>query len=100
MGHPPALPDLSGMLTFPEVAEIVAAATGRKPPHVSAIHRWRSNGVRGRKLKAQRIGSRWYTRAEWLREFLVEPPPAPERLTTDTAKSVAAMLQKSWGPGQ
>ena len=88
------------MLTFPEVAEIVAAATGRKPPHVSAIHRWRSNGVRGRKLKAQRIGSRWYTRAEWLREFLVEPPPAPERLTTDTAKSVAAMLQKTWGPGQ
>ena len=97
MGRPPALPDLSGMLTFNEVSEIVAAATGRKPPHISAIHRWRSAGVRGRKLKAQRIGSRWYTRSEWLTEFLVEPPAAPERLSTDTAKSVAVMLQKSWG---
>ena len=40
------------------------------PVHVSTIHRWRLNGVRGAKLETQLSGGRRVTTVEALRRFL------------------------------
>jgi hypothetical protein len=90
-----------GMITFREAGEIVAASTGRRAPHISAVHRWRSRGLRGRQLKAQRIGGTWFTRIEWLREFLdVDSAPSTTEQSVEARQAVAAMLGKPWGDEQ
>lgn len=37
---------------------------------VNTLTRWRLNGVRGVKLRCQRIGGRYYTSKQWLDEFV------------------------------
>ncbi|QDV75376.1 DUF1580 domain-containing protein [Botrimarina mediterranea] len=59
------LKDNSGYLTLP-----AASATLPGRPHVATLHRWRTRGVRGVRLRTCLIGGRRYTTREWLREFI------------------------------
>lgn len=48
------------------------------PVHVSTLHRWRSKGIGGVKLEAQKIGGVYYTTKHDLDVFLVninQKPP-------------------------
>lgn len=42
-------------------AEAARSKQFAKRPVLSTLHRWRSPGVRGIRLEAVRMGSRWYT---------------------------------------
>jgi len=39
---------------------------GGKRPHVSAVHRWRQNGLKGVRLEAIQVGGAWHTSIEAL----------------------------------
>ena len=97
MGTPtPAAP--SGLLTLPEVARAIGKATGRKPHHAT-IHRWVQRG----RLKATRVGSRWYVDASDIAD--VVRPPAPNHTRSNSrgvdqaTSAVAAMLGRPYGNG-
>lgn len=49
--------------------------------HVSTLHRWRQPGLRAHKLRCTRIGGRWLTSLDEIREFfdqLSEPSSVPK----------------------
>lgn len=50
-------------LTLSEAADLAGT-------HGNTVHRWRLNGVRGIRLRTQRIGGRHYTCRRWLDEFI------------------------------
>ena len=56
-------------------------------PHINTIRRWVLKGSRGRKLKAQMIGGRWYTTRSALREFLGTPGNHPFPSSTSLTES-------------
>lgn len=50
--------------------QIARYLPGRRKPHKSTIHRWRTRGVRGIRLKTCLVAGRRYTRIGWVKEFL------------------------------
>ncbi len=81
-----------------------------RPVNVSTCYRWMQEGCRGHKLRFLTIGSRRFTKPEWLREFFMalntgpaevsptliapaEPRPAPPtRAEQDTDRRLDAYL--------
>jgi hypothetical protein len=57
-------------LTYMPLNEVAKRLPGH--PHISTIHRWVSDGVRGVRLRSQRIGNRVFTTEEWIDEFIEE----------------------------
>lgn len=43
--------------------------------HVSTLHRWRTQGVRGQRLNATRLGGRWFARMEDIVGLMQGDPP-------------------------
>ena len=41
--------------------------------HLSTLHRWRSRGIRGRRLKARRLGGRWLASWADVEDFCRDP---------------------------
>ena len=48
-----------------------------KPPHLATIRRWIIAGVKGRRLRAARVGAMWYTTREWIEDFMA-PSTTPD----------------------
>ncbi len=67
------------LITFAELARRLATSTGRRRVAVSTIHRWRSPGIRGRKLASVRIGGRWFTTESWFSAFCDSTSPSSEQ---------------------
>jgi hypothetical protein len=64
---PTAIP-ASQYITLADAANLLPKNHGKKV-HVRTIKRWIVNGTRGVRLAGKKIGWKWYTTAEWLREF-------------------------------
>jgi len=62
-------PPLSDLFPLSEVPRRIPKGSSGKPRHLSRIHSWRADGVRGVRLQATRVGGCWYTCEAWLREF-------------------------------
>jgi hypothetical protein len=41
-----------------------------KPVDLHTVQRWIRKGIGGTKLRAQRIGGRWFTSDEWINDFI------------------------------
>jgi hypothetical protein len=63
---------LHGSLTLNEAAVWISKETGCRRPHVSTLLRWILKGVRGSRLPAQRVGSKYWVRPSELAIFLDE----------------------------
>ncbi|MBA3312627.1 MAG: helix-turn-helix domain-containing protein [Planctomycetota bacterium] len=68
--------------------------------HVSTLHRWRLNGVRGHRLRVVRIGGRSYVLRDELERFvaaLSDPPtpPTPKAADADFARRAAVADAKA-----
>jgi hypothetical protein len=57
-------------ITFPEAAKLAVIGAGNLPPHLNTLRRWAQVGLCGIRLRARVRGSRWYTTASAVREFL------------------------------
>lgn len=84
----------STLLTFAAVIAQLNQKYGVRL-HISTLHRWRTTGIRGRRLPAWRVGGRWYTRIEDLAAMMegddpnpIKPPPA-ERAAAAQAQLTA-----------
>ena len=56
------------LITLAEAAEHLPRINGRRI-HVSSLHRWRVNGIRGIRLETRRLGRRVVTSVEALERF-------------------------------
>lgn len=75
------------LITLSEAARLIP---GR--PHASTIWRWRTRGVKGRKLESVTIGGKAYTSREALQRFAVASggtEPEPPTLRTPKARERA-----------
>jgi len=74
---------MSETIIPPELRLELKEAARRVSVHLNTLHRWRLTGVRGVKLRCQRLGGRLYTTARWLDEFVAatngEDAPAVQR---------------------
>ena len=61
------------LLTFPQASREIA---GR--PHVSTIHRWRLNGVRGVRLETVLVGGRRFVSRDALDKFIAQTTAAAD----------------------
>lgn len=68
-------------LTLNEAAAWIATETGCRRPHVSTLLRWILKGVRGERLPARRVGSKYWVHARDLAGFL-DDMNAPARTVT------------------
>lgn len=61
-----------------------ARVTGAPRPHRGTLIRWATRGVRGRRLRAELLGGRWYTSTVEVDEFLRHLTQVPE-MSCDSA---------------
>jgi hypothetical protein len=52
-----------------DAAKWLAAMTGGPRPHAHTVLRWATKGIRGQRLRAERIGGRWFVTPQALAEF-------------------------------
>jgi Protein of unknown function (DUF1580) len=58
-----------GLIPANRLPKILPPLRNDRPVNVSTCYRWMLEGCRGHKLKYATIGSRRFTKPEWLREF-------------------------------
>jgi hypothetical protein len=69
--------------------------------HISTIHRWRTNGVRGVKLDAAMMGGRWVTTVEEIQRFIDRlsnqktGTPSPARVRSESVARARRALASS-----
>ena len=91
--------DGSDYLTLQEAARCVPGVK----PHANTLRRWIVRGVRGLRLRAVHTG-RWYTTAEWVREFLEGRTAARlgwphDAALSERAEIARAAMREKWGIG-
>lgn len=59
-------------------AAYFARKTGAPRPHRATLVRWATRGVRGRRLRAELLGGRWFTSENEVDEFLRHLTQVPE----------------------
>ena len=79
-------------LTFREAAAVIEEMTGRRP-HVNALFRWWSDGLKGIRLKCISAGKPLMTTRVWLTEFF-EDVAAARLARIDAARARAPRLGK------
>jgi hypothetical protein len=57
------------VISLHQAAEKLPPSRSGRPIHVGTLIRWVVRGVKGRRLEAFRVGSRWYTTVESLERF-------------------------------
>lgn len=62
--------------TFSELIGQIEEQFGQRL-HVSTLHRWRTRGIKGRKLAATRLGGRWFGSLADVLGFCSTPNIAP-----------------------
>lgn len=65
-----------------------ARVTGAPRPHRGTLIRWATRGVRGRRLRAELLGGRWYTSEPEVDEFLRHLTQVPEMCCDQAAGDV------------
>ena len=58
----------SELISFGDLAKQLS--TNGRALHVSTIHRWARRGVRGVRLRATRVGGRWFVEPQAFRDFV------------------------------
>jgi hypothetical protein len=56
------------LVSFGDLAKQLS--TNGRALHVSTIHRWARRGVRGVRLRATRVGGRWFVEPQAFRDFI------------------------------
>jgi hypothetical protein len=83
-------------ITMQDSAKLFARITGAPRPHRATMLRWALKGVRGTRLRAERLGGRWYTTPEAVEDFLRLVNTLPDDTTGRTAGPVrAAQVQRA-----
>ena len=72
------------LITLNEAARSLPGGRPGRPLNLSTVFRWVTEGTRGVKLEAVRLGGRWYTTEEALQRFA-------ERLTAAALPGLAAV---------
>ena len=57
------------LVPFRVLAQGLPENRNGRPPHVSTLHRWRSKGVGGIRLRATKVGHAWYSSWRFLNDF-------------------------------
>jgi hypothetical protein len=57
------------VVTFPDLVKRILPANGGKRMHIGTPHRWRTQGLRGVRLEAIKVGGRWCTSLQALERF-------------------------------
>lgn len=57
------------LLPMQKVAALWSEITGAPRPHRGTLIRWAVKGVKGRRLRAELLGGRWYSTPEAVSEF-------------------------------
>ena len=70
--------------------------TGAPRPHRGTLIRWAIKGCRGKRLRAETLGGRWFTTTDAIEEFLrhVSQPPA-DAVDRTAGPARAAQVQRS-----
>ena len=79
------------LCTFSNLLEEIERRHGLRL-HISTLHRWRTRGVRGKRLKATRIGGRWLSSLADLHEFM-QSEDSPPRRAPPPVRAAAAQLE-------
>ena len=58
------------LIDMQRAAAYWARVTGAPRPHRGTLIRWATRGVRGRRLRAELLGGRWYTSTSEVDEFV------------------------------
>ncbi len=92
------------LLTLTEAAQVRPRGRRGQPTHVSTVHRWIANGVRGVHLEAIRLGGQLYTSKEAIQRFaerlthqapkVVLTSPSTTRLRTRALKEAEKLLDR------
>ena len=83
-------------ITMSDSARLFARLTGAPRPHRATMLRWAIKGVRGTRLRAERLGGRWYTTPEAVEDFLRLVNTLPSEPTARPAGAVrAAQVQRA-----
>lgn len=69
-------------------AAYFARVTGAPRPHRATLVRWATRGVRGRRLRAELLGGRWFTSEPEVDEFLRHLTAVPELCCDQSAGPV------------
>ena len=62
-------------------------ATGGKKPCNRTLRRWAVEGRDGRVLRVVRIGPTWWTRHEWIDQFIADLSRSPKQVVIQTKKA-------------
>ncbi len=68
-GHEKAVVSDIAAMPFEHAARWWGCRSGTKKPHRSTLVRWAIRGCRGRRLRAELVGGRWYVTESALLEF-------------------------------
>lgn len=83
-------------LTISQAAKYVGESTNTRSPHVSCVRRWIQRGARGTKLRATRVGGRYYVDRKDLVAFLNATPSKPEG-ASQASQAISELLGCAWG---
>jgi len=75
-------------ISMQRAAAYWARVTGAPRPHRGTLVRWATRGVRGRRLRAELLGGRWYTSEGEVDEFLRHVTQVPESCCDQSAGPV------------
>ena len=70
------------LVTFTQLARRLPHRRNGRPTHVSTIHRWRLNGLKGVRLAAAKHGAIWVTSIEAYQRFVAALTLAASPATT------------------
>lgn len=83
-------------ITMSDSARLFARLTGAPRPHRATMLRWAIKGVKGTRLRAERLGGRWYTTPGAVEDFLRLVNTVPDDTADRTAGPVrAAQVQRA-----
>jgi Protein of unknown function (DUF1580) len=84
------------LIPLQKVADQLPIRDGKKIHH-STVFRWATSGVRGRKLEAIRVGGRFFTSCEKLREFLAvgdDSTTRPPKASLTASQAIAELERR------
>jgi hypothetical protein len=77
-----------------DAARLWSRITGVPRPHRATLIRWATRGVKGTRLRAERLGGRWWTTPDDVRDFHRLMGAGPDDAIMPTPASRSAEIQK------
>jgi hypothetical protein len=88
------------VVSFNDLVSRILPGNGGKRVHIGTPHRWRTQGLRGVRLEAIKVGGRWCTSLQALERFFdvlsrgASPPTPTQAGDTPATVSSAESLRK------